>query len=325
LLRIPGWARGEAVPGDLYAFKDKTRKPITINVNGKPYAFTEEKGFAVINRSWKKGDVVSFELPMEVQKIIANEKVEADRDRISIQRGPIVYAAEWSVFKDGNIRNLVFDSSADFTPGYDAGLFNGVGVVKTKASMASRNADGTLTYAPGQDVTLIPYYTWNNNGPGEMKVWLPVAESSATPVPAPTIASKSKVTASRRSRTLMSVNDQMEPKHSNDQTIIFYHWWPLRDTVQWIQYDFEKPATVSSANVYWFDDGPYGGCRIPAGWRILYKKDEEWVPVKIKTPYEIAKDKYSGVTFEPVTTNALRLEVTLPTDNSSGVMEWKVD
>ena len=122
----------------------------------------------------------------------------------------------------------------------------------------------------------------------------------------------------------MALNDQMEPKNSNDQSIIFYHWWPKKDTVQWVQYDFQKTETVSSSKVYWFDDNPFGDCRVPAGWRLLYKKDDQWVPVKNKKEYELNKDKYSEVQFEPVSTSALRIEITLPKEHSAGMMEWSV-
>jgi hypothetical protein len=94
--------------------------------------------------------------------------------------------------------------------------------------------------------------------------------------------------------------------------------------VQWVQYNFEKPASVSSSKVYWFDDGPFGGCRIPAGWRLLYKDGESWKPVKNKTAYDVKKDMYSEVSFESVTTQALRLEVTMK-DHSGGIMEWIVN
>jgi hypothetical protein len=158
-----------------------------------------------------------------------------------------------------------------------------------------------------------------------MMVWIPEKPDAAQPSPAPTVASGSKITASHRTRTLMALNDQMEPENSNDQSILYYHWWPMKDTVQWVQYDFEKPAAVSSSKVYWFDDGPFGGCRIPAGWRLLYKEGDLWKPVKTKTAYEVNKDGYSTVSFEPITTQALRLEVTLPKDHSGGIMEWIVE
>ena len=105
---------------------------------------------------------------------------------------------------------------------------------------------------------------------------------------------------------------------------MYLHWWPKKNTTEWVQYDFDQEYTVSESSIYWFDDGPSGGCRIPTTWRILYKNGDEWVPVKNLTTYEIAKDKYNGIRFEPVKTKALRVEVQLPQDFAAGVHEWVV-
>ena len=158
-----------------------------------------------------------------------------------------------------------------------------------------------------------------------MEVWIPYEASAAHPKPAPTIASKSKVSSSlNNNRMQKALNDQYDPKNSQDHSAIYLHWWPKKNTLEWVQYDFEQEATISESSVYWFDDGPFGGCRIPASWRLLYKDGDNWVPVKNITPYEIAKDKYNSVKFEPVTTKALRMEVKLPEDFATGLHEWMV-
>jgi hypothetical protein len=76
--------------------------------------------------------------------------------------------------------------------------------------------------------------------------------------------------------------------------------------------------------VYWFDDRPWGGCRIPASWKLYYKKDGEWIPVKDISPYTVSKDQYDTIKFEPVTTTAMRLEVQLPVEFATGIHEWIV-
>jgi hypothetical protein len=121
-----------------------------------------------------------------------------------------------------------------------------------------------------------------------------------------------------------ALNDQYDPQDSKDSTFPYLHWWPKKDTTEFVQYDFDKPYTVSESKVYWFDDGPWGGCRIPASYKLYYQKDGQWVEVKNTVPYEIAKDKYNVLTFEPVTTTALKLVVQLPVDNSAGIHEWAV-
>ncbi len=322
-VRIPGWAVNKPIPSDLYQFEDEFKDQPKVFLNDQPVALTIQQGYVSFNRKWKKGDRIRVQLPMPIRRIKANDQVVADKDRLSIERGPLMYCAEWPDNKDNRVLNLMVSADAPLKGSFKADLLKGVYVVDGKGKSASR-ISSTEIKTEETDVALIPYYSWAHRGAGEMMVWIPNQPTAARPLPAPTIASGSKITASHKSRTLMALNDQMEPKNSNDQSIIFYHWWPMKDTLQWVQYDFEKPSIISSSDVYWFDDGTFGECRIPAGWRLLFKQGNDWVPVKNKSEYEVLKDHYSKVTFEPVTTEALRLEITLPKNYSSGIMEWIV-
>ena len=123
---------------------------------------------------------------------------------------------------------------------------------------------------------------------------------------------------------LKALNDQYDPQNSNDHSMPYLHWWPKQNSTEYVQYDFDKPHTVSESKVYWYDDKPFGGCAIPKAYKLYYKKGDEWVPVKETTPYTITKDAYNTLTFEPVETTALKLEVVLPVDNSAGIHEWGV-
>ena len=123
---------------------------------------------------------------------------------------------------------------------------------------------------------------------------------------------------------LKALNDQTEPVSSKDQSTTYLHWWPAKDTTEWVQYDFDQPYTISESSVYWYDDKPFGGCSVPANWKLLYKKDNEWVPVKANTAYPTEKDKFNIVQFEPVTTTSLRMLVQLPKNDAAGIHEWKV-
>jgi hypothetical protein len=120
------------------------------------------------------------------------------------------------------------------------------------------------------------------------------------------------------------INDQWEPKDSNDHTHPYLHWWPTRGTVEWVQYDFEKPESVSIIEVYWFDDTGRGQCRVPVSWKALYKKGKDWIAVANTEPYGVKKDTFNRVSFKPVRTSALRLEIQLPEKFSAGIHEWKV-
>jgi len=324
-IRIPGWAKQEAVPGDLYRFADRSLKPITMLLNGKKIDYKTERGYAVINRKWTKGDKIEVNFPMEVEKVIANEKVEDDKGRFALQRGPIVYCIEGPDNVDKTVQNIVVNEKAPVKETFNKDLLNGVLMLSAPGSATRRQLNSDVLLKNDQEVKAIPYYAWNNRGSGEMQVWIPYTESAARPKPAPTIATKSKVSSSvNNSRMQNALNDQYDPKNSNDHAAIYLHWWPKKNTLEWIQYDFDQEYTVSESSIYWFDDGPSGGCRIPASWKILYKDGDQWVPVKNVTPYEISKDKYNGIRFEPVKTKALRVEVQLPEDFATGVHEWSV-
>ncbi|HYF68293.1 MAG TPA: glycoside hydrolase family 127 protein [Ohtaekwangia sp.] len=323
-LRMPGWAIDEPIPGGLYDFTGNAKERPVVKVNGKQIDFKLDKGYVVLNRKWKKGDVIHLSLPMSVRKVKANDRVTADVNKYAYQRGPLVYCAEWPDNKDGKVLNLVIPDDATVTPYFDESYFNGMYVLKAAGAAVARTGASSIK-SDKAEVKLIPYFSWAHRGPGEMMVWIPNQLTAAQPLPAPTIASKSKIEASHQARTLMALNDQMEPKNSNDHSIIFYHWWPMKDTVQWVQYNFDQAQTVSTSKVYWFDDGPFGGCRTPAGWKILYKKDDRWVPVTNTSEYQVSKDKYSEVTFNPVSTTAIRLEVTLSKDHSGGILEWALN
>jgi hypothetical protein len=279
LVRIPGWARGEAVPSDLYRFADASDDKATVRVNGQPVPLNVEKGYARIERSWKSGDVVELRLPMPIRRVVANSAVEADQGRVALQRGPLVYAAEWPDNPGGKVRNLMLTDATALSTEFRPGLLNGVQVITGRATALRNEADGRVA-TKAQDFTAIPYYAWANRGPGEMIVWFPTGEASARPQPLPTLASKSTVTSSPAGHDPRAVNDQSEPRSSRDGTTSFFHWWPEKGSTEWIEYAFEKPSTVSDVEVYWLDDTGSGECRTPASWRLLYKDGSDWKPVE---------------------------------------------
>jgi hypothetical protein len=171
--------------------------------------------------------------------------------------------------------------------------------------------------------TAIPYAFWNNRGRSPMLVWIPINAETAIPEPDPTIASRSVASAS--TDWAPGLNDQFEPLNSSDTDKYFFYWWLKKGTTEWVQYDFAQPYTVSQVQVYWlhFDHYDYV-CRPPAEWKILYQTRNGWMPVRTKDPFGVEEDKYIEVTFDPVTTKAIRLEAKLQKDFSAGILEWKV-
>lgn len=323
-LRIPGWVKGQVVPSDLYAYADNKRLDYTITVNGEAVEKTVGKdGYLAINRRWKKGDRIEFHLDMQPRTVKANARVEADRGRLAIERGPIVYCAEWPD-NEFDIMTLLLNREPKFEEVRRNDLLYGITQLKTNAQTLSYDEEGCLQ-AKDVTLTLIPYYAWAHRGSGKMSVWLPSNISAARPGVPATAASQSKIDASIRTTALRSINDGLVPQDGNDRSIPYYHTWPKQAGTEWITYTFPKEMKVSACTLYWFDDGPWGGCRVPKAWRILYKNgDNEWTPVKNITPYECVKGVGNMVQFNPVTTTTLKLEIDQPDNYSTGVFEWEV-
>lgn len=324
-IRIPGWAHDEAIPGGLYKFEDHSDMTYNIKVNGKVVKNEIENGYLAIKRKWQKGDRVEVDFPMPVRKVIADERVKADIGKAAVQRGPVIYCAEWPDNNTGNVLNLVIDKDAAMNTEYVDTLLEGTQVIRTTGWQTRKTLSGTVEKLPPETITLIPYALWNNRGPGQMMVWIPYNPGNAHPLPAPTIAFRSKVKASKMTRQLSAVYDQAEPANSNDHSISYYHWWPEKNQWEWVQYDFDKPETVSKTKIYWFDDGPDGGCRIPDEWEVLFLSGNIWKPVRAKTKYTVTKDSWDSLEFTPVRASALKLKVKLNKDFSGGLYEWIVE
>lgn len=176
-VRIPGWARGEAVPGDLYRFADRAEGPATLKVNGQPVDLEIERGYANLKREWRSGDVVELELPMPVRRVVAHEQVEAGRGRVALQRGPLVYCVEWPDNRDSKVRSLILPDDAPLSAEWVPDLLNGVVVVRGRALRQMQDEKG-VSDPTEQDFTAIPYYAWANRGPGEMLVWIRRTQSA---------------------------------------------------------------------------------------------------------------------------------------------------
>jgi hypothetical protein len=217
----------------------------------------------------------------------------------------------------------MLDDSVRLTPEARPELLNGVTVIRGRAIGFAYDRQRNLEKR-AQDFVAIPYYSWANRGPGQMMVWIPTSEAAVVPVPAPTIASASRVSSSANARNPIAVNDQSEPRSSRDNSDIYMHWWPQKGITEWVEYAFAAPATVSEAEVYWYDDTGRGECRTPVSWRLLYKVGDDWKPIEVSGPYGVDKDRFNKVAFKQVTTTGLRLEVVMQKDWSAGIQEWVV-
>jgi uncharacterized protein len=174
MIRVPGWALNEAFPGDLYKFTDKNIDPVKLSVNGNPVDISMVEGYAVLSRSWQKGDKISIVFPMPVRTIIADEKVKEDSGKVAFQRGPLIYTAEWPDNSGGSVLNLDLGQKAASSSEFNPDLLGGVEVIKTIGYQSGSKPGGKANLLKEVPVTLIPYALWNNRGPGEMRVWLPL-------------------------------------------------------------------------------------------------------------------------------------------------------
>jgi len=182
-VRIPGWARNEPVPSDLYQFVDSVPDKSVLKVNGRRVTPGTEKGYARIERQWQKGDTIELSLPMPVRRIVAHAEVKADRGKVALQRGPIVFCLEGSD-NDGKVSNLVIPDDARIKAEYKPALLNGVTVLTGKAQVAKRTTDGGVVAAGTRSFTAIPYYAWAHRGRSPMTVWAAREPSAAHPEPA---------------------------------------------------------------------------------------------------------------------------------------------
>ncbi|MBO4664108.1 MAG: glycoside hydrolase family 127 protein [Bacteroidaceae bacterium] len=323
-IRIPGWVKGEVVPSNLYTYSDTKRLGYSVMVNGKAVEGKMENGYFVINRKWKAGDKISVHFDMEARTVRANGKVSADKGRVSVERGPIVYCAEWPD-NTCDVLSALINQEPKFTLGSKDIQNTKVVTLTTDAQTLNFNKAGKLE-AKDERLVLIPYYAWAHRGNGKMTVWIPQDLSATTPALPASIASESKVSASKKNLPALSaINDRLVPSDENDRSVPYTHWWPAKNTTEWLQYNFKQAETISTSTVYWFDDGPWGGCRVPASWKLYYRNDSgEWVPVKNPSEYGVVKGAANTVNFDPVKTTAVKLEIQQPKEFSCGVFEWGV-
>ncbi|MBQ8485622.1 MAG: glycoside hydrolase family 127 protein [Bacteroidaceae bacterium] len=154
-VRIPGWARNEAMPSDLYAFADGLQSQYSVKINGEVIKTELQQGYCSISRDWKVGDVVELSFDLQPRLVKANNQVEADRGRVAVQCGPIVYCAE----------------SPDNEQPIDSIILNGL--TQLKVEWQPEKLYGINQIVTDKGVTLIPYYAWAHRGVSDMEVWIP--------------------------------------------------------------------------------------------------------------------------------------------------------
>ncbi len=342
-LRVPGWCERPEV-----------------RLNGRVVTPAEARpgAYLCLERAWTAGDILTLRLPMEVRL----RTWTRNRNTVSVDCGPLTYSLQireryvrhggtdrwpaWDIFPDSPwnyglelptrnptraFRLVERPWPADDQPWrWDAApvqlkargrripawTLDARGLVHEVQDSPVRSRE------PVEEITLIPM------GAARLRISAfpvighePDAKDWAAPSPV-------RVRASHcwEADSVEAVSDGLEPRHSNDQTLPRFTWWPETGNVQWIERLFDPPRTVSQVLVYWFDDTGVGRCRVPESWRLLYRDaGGRWLQVAPSTAFGVDKDRYNVVTFAPVTTDALRIEVKLREGFSGGILEWRVE
>jgi hypothetical protein len=311
-----------------------------------------EHGFQRIEREWRHGDLIELALPMPVRAVVADDRVQDDRGRVALTRGPLVYCAEWPD-NGGRVLDLAVPDGTVFDGQFRPDMLGGVEIVTGKIARLTRE-DGRKELRTGpHNLGAVPYYAWANRGMGQMSVWIArePARARVDPVPPDPIVSVKAFGGIEKIYTgyndqnddLAAVYDGVEPLHSADESHLYFRMRPPEGRPASITYRFKAPTRVSASEVYWVDDSRF--CRPPASWRLLYLAPGGFTPVTTAEGYPVSRNRFDRVRFRPVVTRAMRLEIepqTIPyaagqigppdamfLDRSiawreAGIIEWRV-
>lgn len=341
-LRVPGWC---------------SRPVVTINGRRLTAGGNAAGKWIVLEREWRKGDRVSFRLPMAIRVT----RWTGNRNTVSVHRGPLTYslriAERWVRYDTGRAR-----------PGWEvwpASAWNYGLVLDSKQPEKAIRVERVLRVKDGEQVfrsdrapitlkaraRLIPEWRLEPNRL--------VAEVQAGPIRSrektvevtlvPMGCARLRISAfpwisdSRDARewpqpalaldaswvwpfdTLSALTDGILPRSSADTSIPRFTWWDHVGTTEWVQLDLREPRRIAACSVYWFDDEAVGGrCRLPASWRVLYVDGGGWREVVPRVSYTVEKDAFSTVRFDPITARQFRVEATLKPGFSGGILELRL-
>lgn len=324
-LRIPTWTGNQFVPGELYDYINENSSAWKVTVNGRKVRGKVRKGFFEINRRWKKGDLLELTLPMPLRFSKSIDRVEANIGRVALTRGPLVYCAE-GVDNNNRLPNL-FIPDIDVpvrTDSFNEGLMGGI----PKITLAAREKDATETREV--NLTLLPYYAWNNRGDGSMMVWFPESEKVQEYVDMHLVL-HGKFKALDASYTnpadnLVAAADNDVPSSSDDSSFNRWTSWGEQGKKQWITITLEKPTDIQSFSVYWFDDSK--GVKVPKEWSLEYEQGGSWhpFPLYLTDAYNLFRDQFNMVhPGQEVITERIRLQMTPQPESAVGLFEINIE
>ena len=339
-LRIPWWCDSPSV-----------------KLNGRKVGLkAASRGYAVVETTWQNGDIVTLDLPMEVSV----KRWPRNQSAVSVEYGPLTFSLrigekweryglngdwpEWEVFpttawnyglvlnertparsfevvrKKGPMPENPFTADAvpielrakaRKVPAWQPDKFGLVGKLQPGPAFSEERIETVSLIPMGAARLRISSFPLASNSK-QAHAWTP---------PKAVLVNASHVFANDSVEALV---DGIEPKSSHDGSIPRFTWWDHKGTTEWVEHGFAKPTKASSVAVYWFDDGPNGGCRAPSSWKLFYRVGESWLPVEEASAAGTEPDKYNRMQFKPVETTGLRIEAQLKPNYSAGILEWKI-
>jgi DUF1680 family protein len=180
-LRVPAWCQGAASPDALYEMPHRpTTGAVHIKLNGKLLEDVKiVDGYVQLHRRWKARDTVELSLDMPVQQIKASDQVAADKGRVALMRGPIVYCFE-GADNGASVQNFVVNPDTTFTASHRPGLLGGVTVLTAPVTGLFQDKNDPVLRWP-KTITAIPYYANANRGTCTMEVWVAADQSYCRP------------------------------------------------------------------------------------------------------------------------------------------------
>lgn len=323
-LRIPTWASDRFMPSELYRYAGKGFSGYKVKVNGKRVRSKLTNGYFPVCRMWKPGDVVELEIDMPVRISVADERVEADVNRMCVTRGPLLYCAEQPDNEYAANLYIMSDPEVKSRVGiFEDGIMKGIRYVSMDASALS--GDDIIE----SEMVLIPYYSWNNRGDNTiMNVWF--ARDTAT-----IIAGLPKLHYNVREVTAThtysgdsetAVADGKVPSHSYDVTIPRWTSWSKLGVPQQVTVSLKKSQKIEAVSVYWYEDN--SGVKLPVSWTMDYFSEGEWhefVPYTTDH-FGVEKDQFNMVhPSVPVIADAIRLNIVPRKDKAVGILEVVIE
>lgn len=328
-MRIPTWTTDRFVPGKLYKYTSSETPAVHLFINDEPVDMTTEKGFVAIDRQWSPGDRVRLELPMPVRFSKCREEVEANRGRVAVTRGPLVYCAE-SADNTGHTSTYMIPPTSIKAKADVAELaIEGHETLLVTVNAERLNDDGALEAA---SLRLVPYYAWNNRGVGSMAVWLPDNVETLRTGALVVDDNAKRFSSAEASHTFdgdttAALIDGLLPSHSFDTSIPRWTSWPERGKTQTIEFDLIEPTPLRTVEVYWYDD--HGGVQTPIRWELEVAEEVtgDWRPFPLYNTdaYGVEPGQFNVVhAAEPLTLKRLRLRVWPKPDAAAGILEFVV-